>query len=426
MGFGELGFAHFGLLYLVLVETPVFVFGIVFTDIRQLVGVGKLGFASIELAFQFVLCNFSIWNFDLISLISCNLLTGQFYLPLSAGVLNFVVGLGFTILQLQFPALQFLSTSIDSASEKGDEPTAWLHRGGLYICAGLATDFSVFTGPDQVQRSFYEFSGSLFGLFALEQYLSVRSSANPGGDFLSQTMASIMDNSDSLQQLLVEAGVDEKTRTYITGKGFTTIALLGFAVPENGLEEFVKFLTPVEEPEIYQPFSPQASCLRRAITKCLEAIRCDSAPGSPNMGLRPTAKSWNRPPPLASKPARAWGAPPPLENRPSQVISASEAITSSEAVVIRKDLCFWQNLSTTISIEELAAKVTAAPWFEKLLLKLAEGVAFLTGCPKAGKSSLVVNVAKCLGLTRTRTTSKNFWLFAKNNSTMGPSSIGTG
>ena len=67
-----------------------------------------------------------------------------------------------------------------------------------------------------------------------------------------------------------------------------------------------------------------------------------------------------------------------------------------------------------MSLDELQSKITSAPWYPFMLLKLAESVGILSGAPNSGKSSLVVNIAKRLGLTRTRTTSRNFWLYAKD------------
>ena len=64
-------------------------------------------------------------------------------------------------------------------------------------------------------------------------------------------------------------------------------------------------------------------------------------------------------------------------------------------------------------MEELAGKVTSADWY-LLLGKLAESVVVISGAHNVGKSSLAVNLAKAVGLTRTKTTSKNFWLFARS------------
>ena len=46
--------------------------------------------------------------------------------------------------------------------------------------------------------------------------------------------------------------------------------------------------------------------------------------------------------------------------------------------------------------------------------KLAELVVVTSGAPNVGKSSLAVHLAKTLDLMRTKTTSKNFWLFARS------------
>ena len=55
-----------------------------------------------------------------------------------------------------------------------------------------------------------------------------------------------------------------------------------------------------------------------------------------------------------------------------------------------------------------------ADWYPLLLGKLAESVVVISGAPNVGKSSLAVHLARTLGLTRTKTTSKNFWLFARS------------
>jgi len=58
--------------------------------------------------------------------------------------------------------------------------------------------------------------------------------------------------------------------------------------------------------------------------------------------------------------------------------------------------------------------VTSADWYPLLLGKLAESVIVISGAPNVGKSSLAVHLAKTLGLMRTKTTSRNFWLFARS------------
>ena len=48
-------------------------------------------------------------------------------------------------------------------------------------------------------------------------------------------------------------------------------------------------------------------------------------------------------------------------------------------------------------------------------VETAETTEVLSGAPNSGKSSLVVNLATSLELTRTKTTSKIFWLYARNS-----------
>ena len=91
-------------------------------------------------------------------------------------------------------------------------------------------------------------------------------------DLDSWAMARVVDDAEALQQLLRESRVDERTRAHVISRGYRTIALLGFAIPENGLEDFVKYLTPLEGEEAFQPYAPQVARLRRALTRCLEAF----------------------------------------------------------------------------------------------------------------------------------------------------------
>ena len=92
--------------------------------------------------------------------------------------------------------------------------------------------------------------------------------------------------------------------------------------------------------------------------------------------------------------------------------SICDTIDHSNLRGILRDLCYWQSHVTTV--EELTGKVTSADWYPLLLDKLAESVVVISGAPNVGKSSLAVHLAKTLGLTRTKTTSKHFWLFARN------------
>lgn len=141
------------------------------------------------------------------------------------------------------------------------------------------------------------------------------------------------------------------------------------------------------------------------------------------------------PPPLSTHPSgRYWGKPPALappghkgkgkESRSApmaQVGTVCDSIDQSNLRGIFRDLCLWQNHVETV--EELADKVTAADWYPLLLGKLAESVIVLSGAPNVGKSSLAVNLAKALGLLRTRTSSKNFWLFSRSQRPFFPLGI---
>ena len=133
-----------------------------------------------------------------------------------------------------------------------------------------------------------------------------------------------------------------------------------------------------------------------------------------------------RPPPLSTHPSgKYWGKPPPLTppghkgkgKANDDAVSAPQGsicdtIDHSNLRGILRDLCYWQNHVKTV--EELTGKVTSADWYPLLLDKLAGSVIVMSGAPNVGKSSLAVHLAKTLGLTRTKTTSRNFWLFARN------------
>ena len=133
-----------------------------------------------------------------------------------------------------------------------------------------------------------------------------------------------------------------------------------------------------------------------------------------------------RPPPLSTHPSgKYWGKPPALTppghkgkgKASDNALSAPEesicdTIDNSNLRGILRDLCYWQSHVKTV--EELTGKVTSADWYPLLLDKLAESVIVTSGAPNVGKSSLAVHLAKTLGLTRTKTTSRNFWLFARN------------
>ena len=84
-------------------------------------------------------------------------------------------------------------------------------------------------------------------------------------------MAKPVDDPAALRRLLDESGVSSQVTEHIASQGYTTIALLGYAVPKaDALEDFVKFLTPSADGSEFQPFSPQVACLRRAV----EVFRC--------------------------------------------------------------------------------------------------------------------------------------------------------
>ena len=146
----------------------------------------------------------------------------------------------------------------------------------------------------------------------------------------------------------------------------------------------------------------------------------------PRRSIAMSRKFTGRPPPLSTHPSgRYWGKPPALappghkgKGKGGRIVlsapeeSICDTIDHSNLRGILRDLCYWQSHVTTV--EELAGKVTSADWYPLLLGKLAESVIVISGAPNVGKSSLAVHLAKALGLMRTKTTSRNFWLFARS------------
>ena len=133
-----------------------------------------------------------------------------------------------------------------------------------------------------------------------------------------------------------------------------------------------------------------------------------------------------KPPPLSTHPSgKYWGKPPPLtppEHKGKGKASGNVFPHQRSPYVTRSTtaICgefyetFATGRATSRQWEELTGKVTSADWYPLLLDKLAESVVVISGAPNVGKSSLAVHLAKALGLTRTKTTSKNFWLFARH------------
>ena len=136
---------------------------------------------------------------------------------------------------------------------------------------------------------------------------------------------------------------------------------------------------------------------------------------------RQPSSAWGRPPPLAARlksarnependgrSASSWGRPPPLTARPKSVPKEPKQPLQTRTEQILGSLREWSQLQ--ISVMELSGHIHNAPWKSDLFQMLHESVAVLVGAPNAGKSSLACNLAKSLSLTKTRTTSKLFWL----------------
>ena len=60
-------------------------------------------------------------------------------------------------------------------------------------------------------------------------------------------MPKLIDDPEVCLQLLSDAGVNPTTQQCIKDKGYDTIALVAFAIPENSIEEVVRHLTPVPD-----------------------------------------------------------------------------------------------------------------------------------------------------------------------------------
>ena len=103
--------------------------------------------------------------------------------------------------------------------------------------------------------------------------------------------------------------------------------------------------------------------------------------------------------------ASSWGRPPPLSTRPK---AAQKQQRKTKAEPILESLREWSRMDITIT--ELSGHLLNAAWRSDLFQMLHESVVVLVGAPNSGKSSLSSNLAKALTLTKTRTTSKLFWL----------------
>jgi len=199
-----------------------------------------------------------------------------------------------------------------------------------------------------------------------------------------ELMPKTVDDPTALRRLLDESGVSVQVTEHIISQGYTTIALLGYAVPKaDALEDFVKFLTPSSAGSEFQPFSPQVACLHRAVKRCFDATQNDPGIDSPSrahggdpstVAVRQAPRTWGQPPSLETRP-RTWGQPPRLEDRVrvvsrgdggQNVQSVCETIATSDVAEILRDLCFWQSLAPSMSIAELTEKITTAGWYSLL------------------------------------------------------------
>ena len=135
-----------------------------------------------------------------------------------------------------------------------------------------------------------------------------------------------------------------------------------------------------------------------------EDRRASSSRGSPSP-IAVRLRSARDEPAGEGRSASSWGRPPPLTTRPKSV-PKQQRKTRVEQIL--ESLREWSQLQ--ISITELSGHILNAPWKSDLFQLLHESVVVLVGAPNAGKSTLASNLAKALSLTKTRTTSKLFWL----------------
>ena len=131
---------------------------------------------------------------------------------------------------------------------------------------------------------------------------------------------------------------------------------------------------------------------------------------SPNFWGKPPPLQKGKPPPLQKGKGKGKGKEVQIAQEPRSLVVQLE---ENGVGPILRNLIYWQTLASSLSISEITHRITTAPWFELLLIRCAEQVAFLTGAPNSGKSTLATRVAKVLGLTKTRTSSKNFWIYTR-------------
>ena len=132
-----------------------------------------------------------------------------------------------------------------------------------------------------------------------------------------------------------------------------------------------------------------------------------------------------------------WGAPPPLKRprkrreqaetdvRPRSNSRSNDAtpltVDLKPAPVSNRDragkviaeLKDWS--SENISVHTLAERIASAEWRAFVMEAVRESVVLIQGPPNAGKSELGVNLARSFQLRRTKTASRLFWFFGRDD-----------
>ena len=133
-----------------------------------------------------------------------------------------------------------------------------------------------------------------------------------------------------------------------------------------------------------------------------------------------------------------WGAPPPLKRprtkceqteqpdvRPRSNSGSNDAAPltvdlkpapasdQDRAGKVIAELKDWSN--EDISVHTLAEKIASAEWRAFVMEAVRESVVLIQGPPNAGKSELGVNLARSFQLRRTKTASRLFWFFGRDD-----------
>ena len=110
---------------------------------------------------------------------------------------------------------------------------------------------------------------------------------------------------------------------------------------------------------------------------------------------------------LSSNPGASTATPSTVDLRPAPVTDQDRA---GKVIVALKA---WSN--ENINVPTLAERIASAEWRTFVMEALRESVVLIQGPPNAGKSELGVNLAKSFQLRKTKTASKRFWFFGRDD-----------